>query len=494
MKCNVCGCQLSADDFCPNCGADVRSYKRIMGIANRFYNIGLEKAKVRDLSGAITDLRQCLKFNKDQVDARNLLGLVYFETGEVVAALSEWVISKNIRPKKNIADDYLDRIQTNQTKLDMINQTIKKYNQALTYCRQDSYDLTVIQLKKVLSLNPKYIRAHQLLALLYINEAQNSESSGDRSTSEAIQSSRRKALESWKNARTELEKCQAIDINNTTTLRYLKEVQAATEQGDQVKEFPFARKKKDDIVEYKHDNETIIQPIGLGEHSGTSTVLNIVLGLVIGIAVAWGLILPARIQKANSESDLKVKEIGEQLDAKTATIDEMQKQIDDLKTSNNDLKSSLDDYKGSDGAVQAMDSLDKAVNAYLADPTDIDGISQPLDTIDVDQLGSEMPDSFTKLYDAMIGIIGPDLSKKSYDEGYNSYNSGDYDNAVIGFTKAYKYDPTNEDALYYMAQAYSKGGKTDDAAKTYQLVIDTFPGTEKANKAKLYLSQIGGGQ
>ena len=150
MKCNVCGCQLSADDFCPNCGADVRSYKRIMGIANRFYNIGLEKAKVRDLSGAITDLRQCLKFNKDQVDARNLLGLVYFETGEVVAALSEWVISKNIRPKKNIADDYLDRIQTNQTKLDMINQTIKKYNQALTYCRQDSYDLTVIQLKKVL--------------------------------------------------------------------------------------------------------------------------------------------------------------------------------------------------------------------------------------------------------------------------------------------------------------------------------------------------------
>jgi TolA-binding protein len=105
-----------------------------------------------------------------------------------------------------------------------------------------------------------------------------------------------------------------------------------------------------------------------------------------------------------------------------------------------------------------------------------------------------MPDSFTKLYDAMIGIIGPDLSKKSYDEGYNSYNSGDYDNAVIGFTKAYKYDPTNEDALYYMAQAYSKGGKTDDAAKTYQLVIDTFPGTEKANKAKLYLSQIGGGQ
>ena len=28
------------------------------------------------------------------IDARNLLGLVYFETGEVVEALTEWVISK----------------------------------------------------------------------------------------------------------------------------------------------------------------------------------------------------------------------------------------------------------------------------------------------------------------------------------------------------------------------------------------------------------------
>jgi Flp pilus assembly protein TadD len=68
-----------------------------MFISNRFYNDGLECARVRDLSGAVTSLRQCLKFNKNNIEARNLLGLVYFETGEVVAALSEWVISQNIR-------------------------------------------------------------------------------------------------------------------------------------------------------------------------------------------------------------------------------------------------------------------------------------------------------------------------------------------------------------------------------------------------------------
>ncbi len=150
MVCYNCGCNLSEHDFCTSCGADVSQYKKVMYISNRFYNDGLESAKVRDLSGAVTSLRQCLKFNKNNIEARNLLGLVYFETGEVVAALSEWVISQNIRPKKNIANDYIEMIQSNPARLDTINQTIKKYNQALKYCDMDSFDLAIIQLKKVL--------------------------------------------------------------------------------------------------------------------------------------------------------------------------------------------------------------------------------------------------------------------------------------------------------------------------------------------------------
>ena len=204
MNCYHCGCRLSEKDFCTGCGADVSVYKKIIHISNSFYNIGLEKANVRDLSGAISSLRQSLKFNKNNIKARNLLGLVYFETGEAVAALSEWVISKNIRQEKNIADDYINAIQTNTARLDTINQTIKKYNQALSYCNQDSLDLAVIQLKKVLSMNPNFIRAHQLLALIYIYTRE------------------------YEKARKELLKCTAIDANNTTTLRYLKEIDLVT--------------------------------------------------------------------------------------------------------------------------------------------------------------------------------------------------------------------------------------------------------------------------
>ena len=168
MNCIYCGTPLSGIDYCTGCGADVTLQKRIIRISNLLYNEGLEKATVRDLSGAIVCLKRSLKFNKENIAARNLLGLVYFETGEVVAALSEWVISKNMNEPGIMRQTCILQDFRRKNKLDAINQTIRKYNQALLYCRQDNEDMAIIQLKKVLAQNPKLIKAYHLLSLLYL--------------------------------------------------------------------------------------------------------------------------------------------------------------------------------------------------------------------------------------------------------------------------------------------------------------------------------------
>ena len=145
MFCYNCGCRLSGHDFCTSCGADVALYKKVIHVSNMYYNEGLEKASVRDLSGAVASLRRSLMFDKSNIKARNLLGLVYFEMGEVVTALSQWVISKNMSPGKNIADEYIEKLQYNSARLDTFSQTIKKFNRAVALCSQDSRDLAVIQ-------------------------------------------------------------------------------------------------------------------------------------------------------------------------------------------------------------------------------------------------------------------------------------------------------------------------------------------------------------
>ena len=166
MRCYKCGSFLTDGDTCPQCGENVRIYKKTARVSDAYYNAGLYKARVRDLTGAVESLKISLMINKYNTNARNLLGLVYCEMGDVVEALSQWVVSKNFTPEGNIAGHYIKKIQTNQNRFEMITGTIRKYNLSLKYAKEGNLDMAVIQLKKVVANNPQLIKAHLLLALI----------------------------------------------------------------------------------------------------------------------------------------------------------------------------------------------------------------------------------------------------------------------------------------------------------------------------------------
>ena len=489
MDCYRCGYELTEHEYCPHCGADVSVYKRILRISNYFYNEGLAKAGVRDLSGAIVSLRQSVRFNKENIDARNLLGLVYYETGEVVAALSEWVISKNLKPEQNLADDYINRVQSSQTRLETINQTIRKYNQALAYCRQGSLDLAVIQLKKVLSLNGRFVRAHQLLALLYMQ-------SGD-----------------WAKAKKELTKCMAIDRGSTMTLRYLKEVDSRLlpEEGQSIG----IRKKQaaPDVVQYRSGNETIIQPAGaknpgIDAPALPSNLINIGLGLLIGAAVVGFLVMPARVQAVRQSSADELRVVSEQSDAKTATIQEREQQIEELTQGQEELRAELEQYKSSKGQVSASDALFEAASAYLKSPDDIAEISKSFSAIDYEAVEQSASEQFKSLYGTLYEKIRPQLRQQYYDTGYQAYQDEDYVTAIDNLQKAVQYGQKEDgsdyaEAVFYLADSYysqyknaandqkSKfAGNIAKAQQGYTEVSTDFPELRIANTADAKLEEI----
>ena len=468
MRCYNCGCQLSEKDFCTGCGADVALYKKIMYTSNFFYNEGLEKANVRDLSGAVISLRQSLKFNKNNIQARNLLGLVYFEMGEVVKGLSEWVISKNLRSKKNIADDYINMIQDNPSRLETINQTVKKYNLALGYCQQDSLDLAVIQLKKVLSLNPKYVRAHQLLALLYMK------------------------AEEWEKAKKELDKCRRIDTGNTTTQRYRKEVETVLEAAAGPKPGTKTKKKKaaEDVVKYQSGNETIIQPVNNRESKGVSVALNIGIGIAIGIAAACFLILPARQNADTNNVQEELRAVSEQLDKKTSTIEEMEQQTKQLTEENEKLRQDLSHYAGNDGLLEVIDGLLDAVSVYMESPDNVEKLGQALEKIDRDAASQVESPNFQSLYQILLTQAGPSVADSYYKSAMDAYQKEMYDDAITDFVKASEYDPENGDIWYNLGNAYRQNGDKEEAIEAYTRVVENFQGTEKARRSQSFLREL----
>lgn len=474
MICYHCGCNLTEHDFCTNCGVDVSSYKLVVSASNIFYNEGLEKAKVRDLSGAVASLRQCLKLNKNHVDARNLLGLVYFEMGESVQALNEWVISKNLRSKKNIADDYLNLIQKNPGKLDALNATIKKYNQALTYCYQDSLDIAIIQLKKVLSMNPKYVQAHQLLALLYIR------------------------YEDWAKARKELEKVLKIDTNNTMALRYLQEISRTSGEGESNSKGNAKAKAitmnsniiSDDSYQYQSGNETIIQPMNYSEKRSLQSVWNLVIGIIVGFAVVWFLVLPAKIQTEKATINDELRLVSEQLDVKTATINELESKVKTLESETSDLKGQLDGFVGSGGTLDDVNNLLQAAGTYIETPNETVKVGEYLEKINPDSITEESSESFTSLYSLLLREVGSDIGDKYYKEGMEKYQNGDFEAAVEALTRAVAYDGENQDAYFNLGNSYRKLEKSGEAIEVYQKIIELFPSTSIANRAQSYINEL----
>ena len=468
MKCYVCGNRLTREPYCPSCGTDVYMYKRLVAISNRLYNDGLEKANVRDLSGAIISLKESLKYNKMNIDARNLLGLCYFERGEAVLALSEWIISKNYESKKNIADEYIDDLQSNPTRLDVIDQTIKKYNQALNYCYQNSQDLAIIQLKKVLSINENLISGYQLLALLYIE------------------------TEDYEKARRTLLRAIKIDRNDTITQRYLKEINnILTEQQNDSKKGVAGSGgtvlKPQEIVTYQNGNETIIQPVNQREKRGFSSIINIVIGLVVGLSICWYLILPSRLEKETSENDEKFIAVSEELAAEKASHQESLKQIETDSTTISRMQQQIDELTGAKGMVAENDFLIHAANSYIDDPDDSQTVMGDLANISDDFL-AESSQTFKALYATLEKLAKSDAISKYNDIARNALKTKNYEEAIEYYTKVWELDRTNSDSLMALAYTYRESGDTDKADELYRQVIREFAETDNAMDAAEYLT------
>ena len=452
MNCYNCGAKLGRENICPNCGANVKIYKKIVMASNEYYNDALTKAGVRDLSGAVESLKTSLKFYKLNIDARNLLGLVYFEMGEVVEALTEWVISKNYQPSDNIASRYLDEIQNNRSRLETINQTIKKYNQALLYCRQNSRDLAIIQLKKVLSLNPKLVRGHQLLALLYIQE------------------------EKYDLAKKSLRNAGKIDANNTITLRYLKEVNAGLRESGAGK-----KPKNEELVSYQSGNDTIIQPRYFKENSAVGTIINMVIGIVIGAAITGFLIVPGIRRQMQNQAQAQILEANNTVSSKNQQISSLEAQIEELTAQVTEAE------EGAAGAESRITSYDQLLTAYAAYAAeDIEAAGTALSNVNEEYLS----DSAKEIYNTINAQVNEEYIQSLYDAGYSAYNSQNYEEAITNLEKVVEMDETYSDgyALYYLAQAYRRNNDLETARTYYQKIVDLYPGTERAATAQNYLN------
>ena len=364
VLCPHCGAQVRKNGYCSECYLPLSMLKKAQNTSNYYYNIGYDRASARDLSGAIESLLQALRYNKRNVPARNLLGLIYYEMGEAVQAMSEWVMSINYQQENNLATKYLKELKKDPARLESVDQLARKFNMAIQYAHSEDYDLSILQLKSALSDNPHFVKGYLLLALLYIG------------------------TDNYEKARVTLRRVLKIDKANSLAVHYLREMGDTEENiiemrkqnvdndglldDDYLEEIvvtedgraPKKIEKKNLFQEIKAKKDTSVVRTGqfgqvsLAKYSG----LYMLLGLAFGVLLFSFFILPGQKKKLRVENEQLIKTYSEELAGKNSTInslsaevDSLTKQIDTLQNGAAQGETDLPDYSN---VVSGMSDTD----------------------------------------------------------------------------------------------------------------------------------------
>ena len=444
MKCVKCGRNAGNDGFCTACGFNNKHIAKAYNTANYYYNSGLEKANMKDLSGAIVQLEKALTYNKAHKDARNLLGLVYYQMGEAGKAYMHWKISSSlVSIEENLANLYIRDMEEHPAIFETINETAKKFNLALSYAKQGSDDLAMIQIKKVLSLTPNFVRGHLLFALLHMRAGENDA------------------------AKTDLYNALAIDNMNTTALRYLSEIGENPQNAPQL--------ITEDHLKPDNDNLKNVRPVDHYEDPNKETwkqFVYMLIGLAIGVVAMFVLVIPSVKAGVSVDYNNLKKEYNQTVEQKDSEISQLQEDKASLETENNTLNKRLSVYEGSDGEDSMYDSLLKASQAFSKD--DFVECAKYLAKITKSDLPS---DTSKNLYSSMKETAYPNAASQLYESGMDSYNKYKYEDALKDFKKAYKYSDHDYETMYQLAMCYKKTGK-EDKAKDYFYEIITDSGDD----------------
>lgn len=452
MKCPSCEMVTKEIAYCSHCGMDLLLYDKVHMMAVRLYNEGLQQAQGRCLSSAISSLTMCIRLQKDHIQARNLLGLVYWEVGEIGQAIKHWAKSMAYQEQDNQAQTYLETVQSKPSELARIGDSIALYNKSLQYLTQGSEDIAIISLRKAISQNPNFIEAKALLSLYYISTNHNNKAAELLREIRETSKDNPRANYYW----------QALNPGPKTS----QEVPKVVEVPPVVRIKPTA----------PGGANTMIQPKPL-----MGNILAFIIGAICMLGVYAILIAPSKTADLKDQVKL-AQDQGKLLQERLEVlIEEKEARIKTLEEEKRATEKANEGLRQEQMVQEQILAFQTSTN--MSKEKEWVSAAAKLGTINPDYLDEERKAQ----YQALIEEVYPKAGEALYNEGNTQYRAKDYDKAIELLEKSYIYakeERFSDNALYLIGRAYEAKGNMEQAAQYYQSTIDNYPGTDGASSAK----------
>ena len=427
--------------------------RELRQISNRFYNLAIDRAMERDLYGATLLLKKALSFNAKNTNARNLLGLIFYEEGAITEGIVQWLVSRDLfKSELNPANEYLKKVQ-NDPDTEKCFKSVKIYNQAIddldpVYNRTD---LAMLKLNKAIELNDHNVKAMFLLAVLYLQ------------------------IKDHIKAGSYLLRCQKIDNGNKFINEHMNYVLKNTKKSE-VKE-----KKIEKIYSFKKlESDDAILPRKYIKLSENQKVIFILIGIIIGALSYALLISPHGSSTSSLASENQVIRYAE-------LVNDQNKIIRDITIENNQLKN---DYEDASVKLRAYEEQNKlftsqyeTLNSIITDFDNgyISRAARNYVELDKDAITDESLITLLNQARSRIEGIG---AKRLCELGTESWNAGNKTAAISYYQLSLSINPDDPETMFLLARLYQNLERNREANEIFDKIIAQHPQSNYARRSR----------
>lgn len=430
-----------------------KSYKaveeRVKYLSVRYYNDSLEFVRDNKLTPALDCLKKSVCYDKTNIEAQNLLGLVYYRLGRITDAYIHWSISaKYDSNPDNKAVRYLQ---------DMLNsvdyaekcKAVSKYNESLHHARQGNYDMAVMRLKRGLDFNSKSVDILNLLAFCYMMQGNN------------------------KNAYKYVEKVLKIDKSNRIAKNYRNIIKP---EGLTI----FKKEEADSTYNKSAANASN------KSKGGKNSLVYMITGAALMAVICFALVMPTVFR--GYEKQLGEYETNYNV-LKNKTNEELAKKNESIKTlseENESLKSKLN-TAGSQDLQARVKTLAEIESNFKAGNVDV--AADSLVALNSTGFTGEVLEQYRKLCKTVLVTA----AENYFAQGQDAQSDNDYDSAKEFYNKCLKCSQDGGEigysAMYELGKIAVDEGDNEAATRYFTTVAEKHPVESIKNEAATFLNE-----
>lgn len=339
---------------------------------------------------------------------------------------------------------------------DNIRNSVTLYNKAIESLRTGSEDIAIIELKKAVSMNPRFYEAMNLLGICYSYIKDNA-----------------KAAEVF-------ERVVKAESNSVRAMKYLSMLNSGDE--------PFSTRLKPRKKPAADTGTAEIPKRGRADIDKKEAWLQnwtkVLAGFLAGaVVIAAIFLLSMQTPGPQDTPDNTVDpdaEIVEELAQYKANYDKLDADYKLLQQDKETANKAADYYKS---VIKLYEIESQASKKQYESAADMLLLMKTVEFKDEDK----------QKFDGLYKSVMPSAAKTVYDEGYNLYNKKKYEDSIHKLEKVQLYDPAFErmDAvLYYMGRCSQQLLDSRGAVAYFQKLVDAYPKSSYAKNAKVRIQDL----